>query len=50
MTNRELYRAVEEIAERYKLSDRSLEHYLLALLALVLPHRPSEAMPIDVFV
>ena len=37
-TNRDLYRAIGELAGRYKSSDRSLEQYLLALLRLARSH------------
>jgi hypothetical protein len=45
-TNRELYLAIGKLGERHKASDRSLEHYLLALLGLVQPFATQQAIPL----
>jgi hypothetical protein len=45
-TNRELYLAIGVLGERYKSSDRSLEHYLLALYGLARPFETQQAIPL----
>jgi hypothetical protein len=48
-TNRDLYRAIGELGERYASSGRTLEHYLLALLGLARQHNRQDALSLSEF-
>jgi len=49
MTNCELYQAIEEITQRYRSSDRTLENYLSSLLSLARHQSSLNSLPVGSF-